>query len=134
MKRIITLGLVAAFIAMGPGLALSKAVKMELAPYPATSPIEPGASGHAILNYAKGADGTEIQVNCWGLTPDTTYTVYLKPAAYLAIGTFTTKKNGSGNFHIRLDGDQSVTLAVAVNNPGGSTVLHSKVKLSNKKY
>ena len=125
MKRIITLGLVAAFIAMGAGLALSAAVKVQLVPYSETPPIT-GASGQAILNFAKGADATEIQINCWGLTPETEYTVYLKPG-FESIGTFTTMKNGSGNFHLRLAGDQSKNLPVTVNDTAANlTVLQSK--------
>ena len=105
--------------------ALAAAVKVALVPYayPDADPTEPDASGHAVLNYAKGADKTEVQINCWDLTPGEEYTVYLNDGGYYDIGTFTTRKNGSGNLHVSLDGDHSASLLVAVNNAGNSTVL-----------
>ena len=109
------------------GVALAKAVKVELAPY---GSLEPDASGHAILNYAKGADKTEVQVNCWDLTPETEYTVYLSPddgGSYYAIGTFTTDSSGEGNLHAKLAGDVSGDLPVAVNN----TALNATVLLGS---
>ena len=104
------------------------AVKVALVPYdnPVIGLAEPDASGHAILNYAKGADKTEVQVNCWGLMPDSEYTVYLKAATWHPVGTFTTRKNGSGNLHAKLPGDHSGHLPVAVNNTDGYTVLMSE--------
>ena len=105
------------------GVALAKAVKVDLEPYPTAGPIEPGAFGKAVLNYAKGADETQIQINCWGLLAETTYKVYLKPAGWELIGTFTTRRNGTGNFHIALECDRSYDLPVAINNPGNATVL-----------
>jgi hypothetical protein len=110
------------------GLALAAAVKVALVPYdnPVIGIAEPDASGHAILNYAKGADKTEVQVNCWGLSQEGEYTVYLKPSGWLKIGTFTLRRNGSGNLHVFLEGDLSGATPVAVNNPDGFTVLMSE--------
>ena len=106
------------------GLALAKAVKVELMPYPAAAPLEPDASGHAILNYAKGQDKTIVQVNCWDLKPDTEYTVYLNDGGFYVIGNFTTRKNGSGNLHVSIAGDVSADLPVAVNDTAlNATVL-----------
>jgi hypothetical protein len=102
------------------GIALAKAVKVDLLPY---GSLEPFASGQAVLNYAKGADNTEVQVNCWDLTPGTEYTVYLRDGGWYSIGTFVTRRNGSGNLHVRLPGDVSGNLSVAVNN----TVLNATV-------
>ena len=39
------------------------------------------------------------------------------------IGTFTTRKNGSGNLHVFLEGDRSGHVPVAVNNAANQTVL-----------
>ena len=112
-------------ILCGTGIALAAAVKVELAPYPAASPIEPQASGRMVLNYAKGADKTVVQLNCWGLMPESEYTVYLSPDSGITwenIGTFTTRKNGTGNLHVALPGDRSGDLP-AVNNAANETVL-----------
>ena len=114
---LICLGVVVLSVA---GIALAKAVKVELVPY---GTAEPDASGHAILNYAKGADKTEVQVNCWRLTPNTNYTVYLKNGGFYAVGDFTTRKNGSGNLHVRLMGDRSGDLPVAVNNTAANATV-----------
>jgi len=96
---------------------------VELMPYayPGAEPTEPDASGQAVLNYAEGADKTEIQVNCSGLTPGAEYTVYIG-SPWEVIGTFVARNNGTGNLHARPDGDQSERLPVAVNT-GGATVL-----------
>ena len=67
-----------------------------------------------MLNYAKGADKTEIQVNCSGLIAGEDYVAYLKMAVWTAIGEFTAGPNGKGNFYGRPDGDCS-GLTVAVN-------------------
>ena len=47
----------AAVLCVAPS-AVAKAVKVELMPYPQAAPLEPDASGHAILNYAKGDEKT----------------------------------------------------------------------------
>jgi len=121
MKKFTILGMVAVLV-LCAGMLTAAAVKFDLKPW---GIIFPGSSGHAILNYAQGAGTTEVQVNCWGL-PEDTYTIYLETAGFTSIGTFTTKKNGSGNFHIKLVGDHTLgVVAVAVNNSVG-TVLYSK--------
>ena len=123
MVRKISLMCLAAVILCGTGIALAAAVKVHLMPYNA---IEPDASGRAVLNYAKGADKTEVQVNCWGLMPDEMYTVWLSPdggTSYHPIGSFTTDEYGEGNLHAKLPGDHSGHLPVAVNNAGNATVL-----------
>ena len=114
-------------IASVAGVALAKAVKVELVPWSDSVAPEPDASGHAILNYAKGADKTEVQVNCWGLTPETDYTVYLNNGSWYSIGTFTTNGYGDGNLHVKLAGDASGDQPVAVNNSElNATVLMSE--------
>ena len=114
----------AAVVLCVAGVALAKAVKVELLPCPAAAPLEPDASGKAMLNYAKGADKTEIQVNCSGLTPGEEYTVYIG-SPWEVIGTFVARNNGTGNLHARPGGDQSGRLPVAVNNSANQTVLLS---------
>ena len=127
MKKLATFCLIATVLCAS-GIAVAAAVKIALVPYPAAPGVaEPDASGQTILNYAKGKDKTEVQVNCWGLTPGTEYVVYAKPGGWQAIGSFTARKNGSGNVHVRLDGDFSGALPVAVNNAAlNATVLISE--------
>ena len=105
-------------------VVLAKAVKIELKPYPAEAPVEPGASGHAMLNYAKDADKTIVEVNCRGLTAETEYKVCLtKDDEFYEIGSFTTRKNGSGNFHVEIDTDASADVPVAINNANSDTTV-----------
>ena len=122
-RRKLALLCLAAVIAFGTGIAMAKAVKVALSPFPAVAPIEPDASGKVILNYAKGADKTEIQINCKGLTPASDYTVYLNAGGFYAIGTFTTDAAGDAPLHVRLPGNRSGDLPVAVNNAANLTVL-----------
>ena len=122
-RKLAPVYLAALVVIFAVGIALAGAVKVDLMPYPPADPIDEDASGHAILNYAKGADRTEVQLNCKGLEPQTEYTVYLNEGGWNAIGTFTTRKNGTGNFHVKLEGDHSGASQVAVNNPGNLTVL-----------
>jgi hypothetical protein len=105
-------------------VALAVAVKVELMPYPSADPMEPDATGRAVLNYVKGADKTEVQVNCWGLMADKEYTVLLMvPAGFHPIGSFTTDDEGEGHLHAKLPVDHSMHLPVAVNNDMDQTVL-----------
>jgi hypothetical protein len=104
------------------GMGLGKAVRQGLAP----ADLESGAGGHAILNYAKGADKTEIQVNCRGLEPETVYTVLIyddsqEAGTYDFVGGFTTDKNGKGNWHGRVEGDVS-GFSVAILGDDATTV------------
>ena len=124
-KNIILICLVA-FVLATAGIAFAKAVKVILEPYAyaGEDPIEPDASGRAMLNHAKGKDKTEVQVNCWGLVAEAEYTVYLKPGgAWKAVGTFTADEEGEGHLHARLPGNESASLPVAVNNDQNKTVL-----------
>jgi len=121
-KRFALLCLVVTLLA---GIALAGAVKIDLMPYPVGNPIEPDASGKAVLNYAEKGDGkTEVQVNCWGLVGEAEYTVYITDAsgAYVPLCTFTTNKIGSGSCHGKIDGDLTGS-TVAVNNSSNLTVL-----------
>jgi len=99
-------------VALMVTLAFAAAIKVDLLAYPGTG----YGSGQAILNYAKGADKTEIQVNCWGLDPGEWYTVRIGPLTprWKSLGTFTAKKNGEGHIHARLSGDWSSNY-IAVN-------------------
>lgn len=98
------------------GLALAKAVKVDLV---STSKMA-GVSGKAILNYAKGADVTQIQVNCRGLKPETEYTVFLSVRVGMDIkaGTFKVQEDGTGSCHAAIDGDVSA-LPVAIGDANG---------------
>ncbi|HUW20513.1 MAG TPA: hypothetical protein VMW16_14545 [Sedimentisphaerales bacterium] len=118
---------VVSVVLLAAAVALAAAVKVELLPCPAENPIEPNASGHAILNYAQGRDKTMVEINCWGLKADMNYTAHLKaPEGFHSIGMFTTRKNGSGNLNVDLEGDHSAHLPVAINNDANETVLRSR--------
>ena len=86
-------------------VVLAKAVQQELVD------ADGNQIGKANLNYAKGADKTECQVNCWDLEPETEYTVLLcecedgEVADCIELGSFTTNKKGEGHLHARVDGD-----------------------------
>lgn len=114
-----------AFVLSAAGIAFAAAVKVTLAPYayPNQDPDEPDASGRAVLNYAKGKDKTEVQVNCWGLTPNTECWVWIDLGGWQEIGTFTTDESGEGHLHAKLPGDVSGATQVAVNTPKFRTVL-----------
>ncbi len=111
------------------GIAFAAAVKVALKPFDPDGagpllPVDNDASGHAILNWAKGANKTEIQVNCWDLDNNSGYQVFLGPLPGTALGTFTTDDNGTGHLHARLPGNQSTALPVSVKtDPGGVIVL-----------
>ncbi|HUW55931.1 MAG TPA: hypothetical protein VMZ92_04800 [Planctomycetota bacterium] len=116
-KNVIWICLVA-FVLATAGIAFAKAVKLELKPYPEAAPNEPGASGHAILNYSADDDVTQVQVNCWGLTPGTEYTVYVwQGGGPVSIGTFTAKKRGQGHLHVEMEGNTTGLLPIYVSNP-----------------
>lgn len=120
--------LVAAIVLCGAGVALAAAVKVNLAHY-AGGPDE-GASGQAVLNFAKGANKTEIQINCQGLTPDTNYTVYLSQTStgptFDPVGDFTTHENGKGNLHLSIPGDVSASVITVNNTALNASVLQSQ--------
>jgi hypothetical protein len=109
------------------GVAMAAAVKIELLPWEFSVAPEPDARGQAVLNYAKGKDKTIGQFNCWGLTPETDYDVYLFiDGSWENIGTFTTNKNGAGHLHAYGDGDHRGSLPIAINNAAlNATVLMS---------
>ena len=124
LRRRILLLCLGAVVFTAAAVALAAAVKVQLMPFPPADPIEPDACGRVVLNYAKDADKTEVQVNCWGLMGCEEYTVYLKaPGGFHPIGDFTTNKKGNGHLHAKLPGDHSAHLPVAVNNAMNQTVL-----------
>ena len=68
------------------------------------------AGGKAILDYAKGADKTKIQVECSGLKPRAKYVVLLSECAdaapdYIELGIFITDKRGNGDLLTHVEGD-----------------------------
>jgi len=106
----------AAVILCTTSFALAKAVKRDLV----STGVETGASGKAILNFAKGAAVTQVQVNCRGLTPGNEYGVFLSrgPGMFVKAGTFTVQEDGTGNFHTAIEGEFS-DLPVAVGDVNG---------------
>lgn len=90
------------------GVAPGKAVKQQLLGE------DDQVLGKAKLNYAKGANKTEIQLNCRGLEPETEYIVWLfefdddgEVTDWFELGRFTTNKKGKGKLHARVGGDKS---------------------------
>jgi hypothetical protein len=104
------------------GIVVGKAVKLELG----GQGIESSAAGKAMLDYSKGADKTEIQVNCKGMEPNTEFIVLLydctdEGTSYIKLGSLTTNKKGKGTLHTRAEGDVS-GLSVAVLGDDGTSV------------
>ena len=108
------------------GAALGKAVKEELVCEPEDGQVQ--VLGKAKLNYARGADKTEIQVNCRGLEAETEHLVLLcecgegEVTDCIELGSFTTNKKGKGKLHARVQGDKS-DWCVVVGVVEGDTVL-----------
>jgi len=123
MKKV-AIALAICLVALVASAAFAAAVKIDLTNVFA-EPNHPDAVGKAVLNYAKGADKTEIQVNCSGLIAGDDYVVYLEigVGVFTHIGEFTAGPNGKGTFHARLDGDVSA-YPVAVNSGLNLTVLY----------
>lgn len=117
-KRLFLIGL--AVLVSLAGVAIAKAVKIDL--LPTAPPLDPdsGAYGQAVLNYAKGADKTEVQINAGGLTPGGTY----HPGIFDSGGFpyVTAGPNGKINVHAKVPGDVS-GLDVGVYRVGGPLVL-----------
>ena len=110
------------------GVAMGKPVKVELA----ALDIESSAGGEAILNYAKGADRTEIQVNCSGLEPNTECIVSLyecteEEPGYIELGTLTTNKKGKGTLHVRVEGDASEWCVLVLGDDDTSVQLYGGI-------
>ena len=100
----------AAVVLCVAGIALAKAVKVDLQ-NPAGLPADDqdaGATGRAVLNYAKGADKTEVQFNCQGLTPGATYVIGIVDVGiFPGTGTYTPLPNGKLMVHAAVSGDVS---------------------------
>ena len=74
-------------------LAFAKAVKVDLVPVGAFT-----GGGKAVLNYAAGADKTEVQVNLWGLNPNKEYRVRI---GHVYSGWLKPNPNGKLSVHLR---------------------------------
>lgn len=110
-------------VALMTAIALAGAVRVMLTSTSDPNAV-PGSSGRAILNYAESDDKTEIQVNCWRLTGQTKYSVWIQLDSWSCLGTFETNKKGQGHLHARVPGDQSaVPIAVNLEYPSTNTVL-----------
>ena len=74
-------------------------IRGKLGPRP--NMVDPDAHGNIILNYVKGQDRFEVQVNVVKLNPNTQYQIHLvqKGNARQNLGTFWTDENGNGHFH-----------------------------------
>jgi hypothetical protein len=119
-KRLLLVGL--AVLVSFAGVAFAQAVKTDLLPQAPASDPDSGASGQAVLNYAKGADKTEVQINAEGLTPGATYF----PGIFGSGGFpyVTAGPNGKINVHAEVSGDVSA-LDAGVYRVGGPLVLRT---------
>jgi hypothetical protein len=108
------------------GITLAKAVKQELV----NEDIE--VIGKAKLNYGKGANKTEIQVNCWDLDRETEYIGVLyeyddeEVTDRIELGRFTTNKKGRGHAHARVEEDVSdwcIVIGIEVEGDDGTFVI-----------
>ena len=106
------------------GIAFAGAVKLNLVPV--TDSPDPNASGRAVLNYAKCADKTIIQVNCWGLTPGDEYGVNLANGMGGISDPVIAKKNGTITMHGEQEGDQSGNIVRVRNRTVGHLALQSE--------
>ena len=112
-------------IALMTTIVFAGAVKVALCP---TGAAPEEARGRVVLNYAKGADKTEIQVNCWGLDPEQNYTVWIHTTGlglpvwggWSNLGTFEPNIKGNGHVHASVPGDVS-GIEVRVNFKGTTT-------------
>ena len=98
MKKTI---MILAVVLLVGGVASAAAVKVEL-----EEVRNSGASGQVILNYAKGADKTEIQVNCSGLIGGDTYWITIDGTGIEPIEAVA-KKNGTLAVHVKKKGDRT---------------------------
>jgi hypothetical protein len=138
---------VAVGVSMMPGEAQAKAakkpvdpaaVRIELTP---TDPMYEPASGRAIVNGAEtppfkkakkkikgeSAPKSVIQVNCWGLDPETEYEVgitLVDGGPLSSLGTFVTNKKGTGALHADIPGTRAQYGFIAVSYVDGPTVLY----------
>ena len=109
------------------GVALAKAVKVELV----VMDLGSSGGGEAILNYAKGTDKTEIQVNCKGMEPNAEHIVWIcdwtdEKSDYIELGTLTTNKKGKGVLHARVKGDISERSVVVLGDDGTNVLLYNE--------
>lgn len=91
-------------------VVFAKAIKLELLPADGWNWLEEpeeSAWGRAVVNYAKADDITCVQINCWGLEPETEYHVIIGMigSPYADLGYFTTNKKGCGCLHGEFDGE-----------------------------
>lgn len=90
------------------GTTLGKAFIQELVD------VDENAVGQGILVYDEEAEQTEIQVNCWDVTPNTEYVILLcqwdedgELIGLSELGNMNTSKNSMGHLHVRVEGDVS---------------------------
>ena len=123
-----TVAIAICLIALMATMTFAGAVNVALCPDAAPD----DARGRAILNYAKGADKTEIQVNCWGLDPDYNYTAWINVTGlgcpeiggWSNIGTFSVNTKGNGHVHASVPTDVSgAVLMVNFETPSATHVL-----------
>lgn len=104
MKKYIPLIVALALVSFATTGIAATADVQKLIPYPFDEPLEPDASGKAIVNWPRGAVMLQITVSVRGLEPKTTYQVKScpssKPHKWTEIDTFKTNKAGNGHWHM----------------------------------
>ena len=127
MKRYTTLIAVVVLASLAiSGIALAGADVQKLVPYAYTGadPIDPDASGKAVLNQPSGKVCFQLTVSAKGLEPETEYTIYIWDGEdWQTIDTFVTNKNGNGHFHKNWREAPPNPGNVAINNTNNWTVL-----------
>lgn len=123
------------------GLAVAKAVKVELVPCPINYPdpenLPPGG-GFVIFNDSAGAGhNLELTVSLKGVEPDTAYDIYLfVDGGWYAgekAGTVTTNKRGNANFHMNaLIEEGEHTLAIDVTKEGSGSDVYETPGIHDK--
>jgi len=107
MKKLIILAISIMMILSLSSIVMAKADVQTLLPFPTANPIEPDASGKAIVNTSKGDVVLEITVSVKGLKAGEDYTVWLgEGGEWESIGDFTTNANGNGHFHRNIREDE----------------------------
>ena len=127
LRKKIALTCMAVVILGTAGFALAKAVKIGMEATPHAMEIGlMGARGHVVLNYAKGADKTEIQYSAVGLIPNTETQVFLLTSeGWQLLGTAMSDDEGDVSFHIRLPGNVAAEAKRVALNQGGWSIVWS---------
>ena len=102
-----------AMVIVGAGAAFAAADRHELN-WTGDPRAPEDATGHVVLNYAEGSDKTIVQVNVRNHAPGVVHEVYMLTPVRHLVGEFETRRNGSGNLNVHMDGDHTGHLPIVV--------------------